>query len=349
MRLLLKIIGSTLRWSFYGMLVAALCAWIFMRVFVSQAEERETLVAEKSAPEGGRYVKTADVELYIQDTGTLKGEDVIIVPGFGGWTGMWQPAAKALAEAGYRVITIDLPPFGYSQRPKLPHYDRQYQAERIISVLNTLGIDSAIVVAHSTSSGPAVEAALMAPKRVRALVLVDALLDIAHDRRVRRYPSFVVDQVLSRAALREGLVATFITNPLFNEDLLRRSVRDAATITDQWLTLYRQPLAIKGTTPAIGEWLLDSVLWSRAARSDNPDAYRKMKTPVHVLWGDDDPVAPYARGREFVAMLPNAVLKVMHGVGHLPHIEDARNFHTLLINSLNILTQDYHAAKSGKQ
>ncbi|HET7158012.1 MAG TPA: alpha/beta hydrolase, partial [Burkholderiales bacterium] len=224
-----------------------------------------------------------------------------------------------------------------------------YQAERIISVLNTLGIDSAILVAHSTGSGPAVEAALIAPRRVRALVLVDALLDIAYDRRVRRYPSFVVDQVVSHARLRDGFIATFITNPLFNEDLLRRSVRDAATITDQWLTLFRQPLAIKGTTPAIGEWLLDSVLLSRAARSDNPEAYRKMKTPVHVLWGDDDPVAPYARGREFVTMLPNAVLKVMHGVGHLPHIEDPRNFHTLLINSLNILTQDYHAAKSAKQ
>src|SRR5690349_22037860 len=121
MRLLLVIAGGVLRWGLYALLLAALCAWIFLRIFTWQAEERETQILEKSLPAGGRYVKAGDIQVYIQDTGTLKGEDVVIVPGFGGWSGVWQPTAKALADAGFRVITLDLPPFGFSQRPKLPH------------------------------------------------------------------------------------------------------------------------------------------------------------------------------------------------------------------------------------
>ncbi len=349
MRVLLTIIRITLRWGFFALIVAALCTWFFVRLFVSQAEERETQILEKAAPAAGRYVQAGDVQIHIRDTGTLKGEDVLIVPGFGGWTGVWQPTAKALADAGYRVITMDLPPFGYSQRPKIPLYDRQYQAERILGVLNALGIESAILVAHSSGGGPAVEATLMAPNRVRALVLVDALLDIAYERHGRQYPPFIVDQVVSRPPLREGLIGTFITNPLFNEDILRRLVRDRATVTEEWLRLYRQPLMLKGTTRTIGEYLPDLVIWTRESRSENPDAYRKMKTPVHVIWGDDDPIAPFAQGRQIVSMIPGAVLKTMHGVGHLPHIEDPNSFQHLLIKSLNSLNQDYHAKQAEKR
>jgi pimeloyl-ACP methyl ester carboxylesterase len=347
MRLLFIIVGGILRWSFYALLLTALCSWIFLRIFAWQASERETQLPEKTAPQVGQYVTAGDIRLYIQESGTLKGEDVILVPGLGGWSGVWQPTADALVDAGYRVIAIDLPPFGFSQRPKLAYYDRQSQAERIIGALDALGIDSTIIVAHSTGGAAAMEAALMAPKRVRALVLIDAMLDIAYDRRGRRYPSFVVDEILSRVSLRDGLVATFITNPLFNEDILRKLVRDPATITKEWLKRYRQPLTLKSTTTAIGEWLPHLILLTRESRSENPDAYLKMRTPVHVIWGDSDPIAPYAQGRQFVAMLPGTVLKTMHGVGHLPHVEAPKEFQYLLIRSLSTIMQDYNAKRGG--
>ena len=80
------------------------------------------------------------------------------------------------------------------------------------------GIDRAILVGHSFGGGPTVEAALLAPESVRALVLVDAALsvrDAAHRDACERCG------IARIAPLRDAVVATFLTNPIFTRKLLQ--------------------------------------------------------------------------------------------------------------------------------
>ena len=54
-----------------------------------------------------------------------------------------------LAGAGFHAIALDLPPFGFSQRPANARYDKQSQGKRILGVIDGLSLNSVVLVGHS--------------------------------------------------------------------------------------------------------------------------------------------------------------------------------------------------------
>jgi pimeloyl-ACP methyl ester carboxylesterase len=102
----------------------------------------------------------------------------LLIHAAGGWSGVWENTAQQLSRAGYRVVAIDVPPLGYSERPTIPAYGRVDQARRIIGTLDALGVQRAILLGHSFGARAVVEAALQWPERVAGLVLVDAALSL---------------------------------------------------------------------------------------------------------------------------------------------------------------------------
>ena len=66
-----------------------------------------------------------------------------------------------LSENGFRVIAIDIPPFGFSSKPVgSQEYSTLKQGKRINAFLDALKIDKAILVGHSVGSRPTIEALL---------------------------------------------------------------------------------------------------------------------------------------------------------------------------------------------
>lgn len=353
MRLFLVWFGTLLRWSFFILLMLLVWVYVFLLIFAWHAGQRETLTHQDvPASAKGHYVKAADLTLYIQEAGPADGMDVLLIPGIGGWSGTWPQSMKLLADAGFHVVAIDLPPFGFSERPRGSLYGKADQAARILGVMDALGIAKAILVAHSTGGGPAVEAAATPPHRVTGLVLVDAELNIAFDRKGKSYPPFLVDWFLSTPTLRDGVVATFITNPLFTRRFLDwMSHRRGAGET--WTDVYRQPLKLQGTTTAVSAWLPEWIANLKPARSEEPETYRKLKIPIHLIWGDFDAIAPLEQARLLTLAAPGTTLKIVHGAGHLPHMEDAATFNDMLLKSLNVIKFDIDskaaAAKAGAE
>jgi pimeloyl-ACP methyl ester carboxylesterase len=335
LRHLLYSLAVLLRWSFYGLLLLAVCAYGFLLIFSWHAGQRETQSAEEIAPLKGRYVKAADLNIYAQEAGPADGLDVILVPGIGGWSGTWPQTMTILAKAGYHVVALDLPPFGFSQRPQAALYSKQDQADRILGVMDAFAIPNAILIAHSTGGGPAVEAASLPSRRVRALVLIGTQLDIAFNRRGRSYPPFVVDRFLATPSVRDGAVAAFISNPLFTRHLLNWLGNKPGAATEAWAELYRQPLKIKGTTTAVSAWLPEWVASEKNARSEEPETYRKLNIPIHLIWGDYDAIAPAEQAKELTRLASNATLKIIYGAGHLPQLEETQFFNEMLLKSLS--------------
>jgi hypothetical protein len=157
-----------------GFLLAPLLVLV-LTCFSVLALLRERSARTAAAPGTGRFVRADDVDVFLQESGPASGEPVLLIHGTGAWSEIWRETMTALAESGYRAIAIDVPPFGYSEKPRGPAaYRRERQARRILGVLDALGLRQAILVGHSVGARTTVEAALIAPDRVPRLILVDA-------------------------------------------------------------------------------------------------------------------------------------------------------------------------------
>lgn len=303
-------------------------------VFRWQAGDRERISRHDAAPKQGEFVDAGDVEIFVQEMGPAKGPAVLFIHGTAAWSESWREPMAVLASQGFHTIALDLPPFGFSQRPEDGTYDRDHQASRIIGVLDALHITNAILVGHSIGSGPTLQAALNAPQKVRALILVDAALNL-NPKGIEKNNSWMLQPLLSFKPLRDALVASSITNPLFTRWGLQQFVKNPAVATPERVALYQQPFVVIGTTSAVSDWVYYSLFDEDTSSGANPAYYTKLQMPVHIIWGEDDTTTPLSHGEYLATLIPGATLTTLKNVGHIPQIEDTAQFITILLGLLN--------------
>jgi pimeloyl-ACP methyl ester carboxylesterase len=310
-----------------GGVALIVCLAATLAGFRWQAHARETRTRVDAAPSGGRFVRGGDVEVFVQELGPPAGPVVLFVHGMGAWSEIWRQTLVPTAAAGFRAVALDLPPFGYSERPASGAYGRQHQGRRILGVLDALGVERAVLVGHSFGGGPTMEAVLLAPHRVSALVLADAAIGLD-----ARADGGALPAVLLRARpVRNALVAATVTNPLLTRRLLMQFVADPGAVTAARVEMLHAPLILRGATEAFGDWLVDFLTSREVTLSQQADAYRALALPTLIVWGDLDTTTPLSQGQRLAALIPGAELAVMPGVGHMPQIEDVGAFNRLLL------------------
>ncbi len=303
-------------------LTLSACRW--------QAAERETHTRFDAAPATGRFVHAGDVDVFIQELGPEHAPVVLFVHGMGAWSEFWRSTLTATAAAGFRAVALDLPPFGYSERPAPHAYGRIDQARRILGVIDALGATPVTLVGHSFGGGPTLEAALMAPQRVSRLVLADAAVGLGTED---GSPG-LAGAVLGVRPLRNALVSATVTNPRVTRRLLTQFVANADAVTDERVRVIQAPLSVQGGTDAFGDWLLAFVTARETVLSKQPSAYATLTMPALLIWGEKDTTTPLAQGQALARLIPRATLSVMPGIGHMPQIEDADQFNRLLLTFL---------------
>jgi pimeloyl-ACP methyl ester carboxylesterase len=93
---------------------------------------------------------------------------------------MHRPLAQALAERGNRVVTLDLLGHGESDQPRdMWRYSMPIFGEQAIAVLDHLEIDEAVIGGTSLGANVTLEAAVLAPERLRGAVIEMPVLDNA--------------------------------------------------------------------------------------------------------------------------------------------------------------------------
>lgn len=295
-----------------------------------QAYARESKPRAEAAPRAGRFVRAADVDLFLQEAGPENGPVVVFIHGMGAWSELWRSTIEATAAAGFRAVALDLPPFGYSERPPQKTYGRISQARRILGVLDALAVAQATLVGHSFGGGPTMEAVLLAPDRVSALVLADAA--IGPDTPAGA-PG-LAGRMLRFRPLRNAIVSATVTNPRFTRNLLGRFVAAPGAVTDGRVAVLQAPLAVQGTTDAFGDWLFEFLTSQEEMLSRQPRAYARLTVPTLVIWGDRDDTTPLADGQRLAELIPGTELAIMNGVGHMPQIENVDDFNRLLLTFL---------------
>lgn len=274
----------------------------------------------------GRVLETGAGSLWVEETGPVAGPAVVLVHGFGGSTWSWRATAPALAAAGFRVVMLDLVGFGLTPRAWRLSTTHEAQAERVLGVMDALGIDRATLVGHSMGGSVVAWLAARHPSRLDGVVLVDAaagpaaggggsplgaLLELPNIRRI--------GQLALRLILTDEQLAA----------ALRSAYADPSRLTTATLAGYTAPLRV-------ADWdlgLLAVVRDGGANALDRPIG-EVLRMPTLVVWGREDPWIPLASGEALRAALPAAAWAVIDDAGHLPMEEQPAAFNTVLLEWL---------------
>ena len=305
--------------------VASILALLLATIlfFAVQANLRETKTRHEAAPSTGRFVQAGDVELFIQEMGPAAGQAIIFIHGTAAWSRLWHETMTPLAEAGYRCIAIDIPPFGFSERPAAPSYGNADQAKRVIALMDALQIDHAILFGHSFGGGATMETALMIPNRIDALILEDVgALNLNVQPAPENESPSATKIFLETPAVRNPILTATATNPLFTKQLISAMILDPADATEEKIKILQEPLVLQDATNTLGDWLEYVLLVQEPSLTSDPVNYRMLTMPALIVWGDSDTVIPLKEGEYLQSIMPSAELVIMKGVNHIPHVED---------------------------
>lgn len=86
-----------------------------------------------------------------------------------GWH-TWEPLMKPLADAGFRVVSVDMPGWGQSV-PTQGQVTADDAKQCILQILDALAVDEAVLMGKSWGGGVAVKTAVTHPTRITHLIL----------------------------------------------------------------------------------------------------------------------------------------------------------------------------------
>lgn len=279
-----------------------------------------------SAPDTGRFVEAGDVRLFVQEEGPKDGRAVVLVHAAVGWSETWRETMDALSAAGYRAIAVDMPPLGFSEPPRDRDYHTTRQAKRLLSALDAMDVRRFSLVGHSFGCRVAVETALLAPARVETLTLTAAALSLSPEKLGRGARLFFAVR-----PVRDAVLAATLGNPLLTRRFIRKFIADPAKATDARVAVYQRPMGVRGSVSALGDWLPTLLAAPPGALGSEPEAYKGLRMPALVIWGDADTTTPLSQGKLLKSLLPDSRLVVIPGVGHLVPMEEPARFNAELL------------------
>jgi pimeloyl-ACP methyl ester carboxylesterase len=267
---------------------------------------------DRAYPQKGRSIEVDGATLNVVDLGPRapSGPPIVLIHGAScNLEAMRRPLGDLLAQR-HRVILIDRPGHGWSTREHLADATPDVQARMIDQALQKLGVGRVILVVHSLAGALGARMALDHSERLAGLVM---LAPVTHPWRggVGRINDLVATPVIGpllahTITLPLGLLlATSASRAVFAPQIMPDDfVEDTATL------LLLRPREFRANA-------LDLVTLKAAVAAQAP-RYGEIRTPVTIISGDvDKTVSTDIHSRAFAAVVPNAKLIVLPGVGHM--------------------------------
>ncbi len=307
-----------------GLIVVAWLCYSLIRLAWVETLPIKSAVAGSSV----QWVKAYDTEIAYQQFGPSSPRTILLVHGTGAWSGTWVSNIDTMVQAGFRVIALDLPPFGFSGRPSTADYSREAQAKRILAFSQNLGLNQPVLLGHSFGGGPVAEAALLAPHLFKSLVFVDAAIGTISATPKQCEDADKPGAVLGMVAFLG--VAAVGTQPFMSQTLLKQFVTRKEVVTSERTALYQVPFQKKGFSAGLASWGLQFALGCENPLSSNASRYASLTLPTDIIWGEDDTVTPIDQALNLNRLIKGSRLHPLKGVGHIPQIEDVQSFNETL-------------------
>jgi pimeloyl-ACP methyl ester carboxylesterase len=252
---------------------------------------------------------------------------VLLVHGIGRSLEDWDPQYERLS-ADYRVIAVDVPGFGFSDRPEGPITLSAF-ANGVLGTVDVLGEQRPLhIVGNSLGGAIAMQVLARRPERVASLALINSAgfgTEVTILLRILAMP--VIGPLASRRTTRA--TATMLERACYADTALASRER------------IDRAMAIAGK-PHHGQVMLATAVELATARGVKAGWRRQLAAfaalhprPTMVMWGDQDKVLPAHHLEEARRALPHAETHLLPGIGHMPQIECPDEFAALVLPFLD--------------
>jgi len=254
----------------------------------------------------GRYVEVNGLDTFVIVEGD--GPDIVLLHGNPSSSYTWRHLIPPLATS-HRVHAIDLPGYGFSEKPADAPYTATWMAGHVAAYLQASGIDSAIVIGNSMGGEVASELAALYPRAVRDLVLIAPAglkVESADERpfamRVAGLP--VVGGLLAHLPLRSVFAGA-----------LRDAYYDPSLVSDDDVDAYYAPTRSRNGLAAF------LARMRRDPHLDRTSVVATIRVPTLIILGEVDRFVPLSVGRRYGDLIPGSRVAVIEKAGHVPQEE----------------------------
>jgi pimeloyl-ACP methyl ester carboxylesterase len=279
----------------------AVLALVVALTVSSFAYDAATSGRERPASElyAGPFVTVDGTQIAYRRWGS-SGPPIELLGGFVEPSFVWQRVGALLGRR-YRVVALDLPPFGYSQR-RGP-YTLAHWVELARAVAARLRLVRPLVVGHSLGAAVAVADALADPHGVRGIVLLDGdALPVGGPHWLAR---LALDPYYT-SLFRIVTGSDWIVGRALRGALGPHAPKQSHAALAQW----ERPFRVSGTPAAFKQLLEGGVPGVSLADLAH------VRIPALVVWGAEDSVDSVAAGRTTARAL-RARFVTIPGAGHL--------------------------------
>lgn len=264
------------------------------------------------------YCKTTDdLNIYYEILGnTTSDKTLVFLNGLSQATIAWSLTTPSFTQ-DYKIILIDFIFQGQSDKTsEWRTFDTH--ATDVISVLNHLQINSAIICGISYGSLVAQHLVVNNPSRVSKLILLATFaLKTPYYEAIElswwRALEFGGYNLMLDIMLPSVLSENYFAHPLIPIELMKQTRQDANNDKQALFKLMR----------------------ATKERPDYRPELKKITTPTLVIQGEKDLLLPVHMAKEVSAAIPNSVLKIIPNVGHTLNLEAIPQITSMIKDFLN--------------
>ncbi len=232
------------------------------------------------------------------------GEPVVLLHGWPTSSFLWRKVMPSIA-CGNRVIALDLPGFGLSDKPLDVSYSFRYFDRVLDAAFDALGIEATGLAVHDLGGPVGLYWACRHPERLRRLAILNTLV----------YPDFSWAVMLFVAACRLPGLRSLMASPAGLRFAMRLGVADRRRLSDEAVIGVQAPFASRDARRAL---LLAGGNLSPKGFQEIADKLPALDVPVRIVYGERDRILPDVAKtmRRVQRDLPQAKATALADCGH---------------------------------
>ncbi|MFQ5864630.1 MAG: alpha/beta fold hydrolase [bacterium] len=263
-----------------------------------------------------KYVKINGVRTAFIDEG--KGHVLIFLHGNGSDLSSFDLNYPKFVDS-YRVIGVDLPGFGKSDKPIID-YTAEWYVDHLKVLLQKLGVKKCTMIGHSFGGLLALRFSSKYPDMVASLVLVDAA-------GTYKYPPAQEAFMRSTYTPEKIMASTPEQIKMSMQFGLGQWEESYQSWVDKWVALSKSS-EYKNYAQAVHRVFLTFL------ETNLTEQIQAISVPALIIWGEYDAILPLSAGRELNNLIQNSQLVVLKGTGHFPMLTQHEKFNQAVFRFL---------------